>query len=77
MMRIVDVTLLLSHNIMIRNYQNFKFIINLLFATAKTVDRFIFYNVIHEVKNLFNHLFIDLILDLKIQKKSKRRFKRN
>ena len=77
MMRIVNVTLLLFQNIMTRNYQNFKIIINLLFATAEIVDKLIFCEMIHEVKNLFDHLFIDTIFDLKTQKKLKRRFKRN
>ena len=47
------------------------------FATAKIVDKFISCDVIHELKNSFDHLFIDTIFDLKMQKKSKRRLKRN
>ena len=62
---------------MIKDYQDFKIIINLSFATTKIVDEFIFYKIIHKMKNSFNHLFIDTIFDLKTQKKSKRRFKRN
>ena len=77
MMRIINVTLSLSRNIVTKNYQNFKIIINLSFATTKIADKFISCDVIHEVKNSFNHLFIDTIFDLKAQKKSKRRFKRN
>ena len=76
-MRIVDVTLSLSQNIVTRNYQNFKIIIDLSFATVKIVDKFISCDVIHEVKNLFDHLFIDTIFNLRTQKKLKRRFKRN
>ena len=76
-MRIIDVTLSLFRNIVTKNYQNFKIIIDLSFATAKIVDRFIFYEIIYEVKNSFNHLFIDTIFNLKAQKKLKRRFKRN
>ena len=57
---------------MTKNYQNFKIIINLSFATTKIVDRFISCKIIHEMKNSFDHLFIDTILDLKTQKKSKR-----
>ena len=76
-MRIVDVTLSLFQNIVTRNYQNFKIIIDLSFVTAEIVDKLISYDVIHEVKNSFDHLFIDTILDLRTQKKSKRRFKRN
>ena len=64
-MRIIDVTLLLFQNIITKNYQNFKIIIDLSFATAKIVDKFIFYDIIHEMKNLFDYLFIDTILDLK------------
>ena len=71
MMRIVDVTLLLFRNIVTKNYQNFKIIINLSFATTKIVDKFIFCEIIYEVKNSFNHLFIDIIFDLKMQKKLK------
>ena len=77
MIRIVDVTLLLPRNIMIRNYQNFKIIINLSFATAEIVDKSIFCKMIYEMKNSFDHLFIDTIFDLKTQKKLKRQFKRN
>ena len=77
MMRIVDVTLSLSRSIVTKNYQNFKIIINLSFATTKIVDRFISCDVIHELKNSFDHLLIDTIFDLKTQKKSKRWFKRN
>ena len=75
--RIIDVTLLLFQNIVIRNYQNFKIIIDLLFATAKIVDKLISCEIIYEMKNLFHHLLIDTILDLKTQKKLKQRFKRN
>ena len=77
MMRIINITLLLFWNIVTKNYQNFKIIINLSFATIKIVDKFISCDVIYEMKNSFNHLFIDTIFDLKAQKKSKRRFKRN
>ena len=77
MMRIIDVTLLLSRNIVIKDYQDFKIIIDLSFATTEIVDKFIFCDVIHELKNSFDHLFINTIFDLKTQKKSKRRFKRN
>ena len=64
-MRIVNVTLLLFQNIMIKNYQNSKIIINLSFAIIEIVDKLIFCNVIYEIKNSFDHLFIDTILDLK------------
>ena len=77
MMRIVDVMLLLLKNIIIKDYQDFKIIINLLFAITEIVDKLIFYEVIYEMKNSFNHLFIDTIFNLKTQKKLKRRFKRN
>ena len=70
-MRIINVMLLLFQNIVTKNYQNFKIIINLSFVTAKIVDKFIFYNVIHEMKNSFNYLFIDTIFNLKTQKKLK------
>ena len=76
-MRIIDVTLLLFQNIVTRNYQDLKIIIDLSFATAEIVDKLIFCEMTHEVKNSFNYLFIDMILDLKTQKKSKQRFKRN
>ena len=76
-MRIVDITLLLFRNIVTKNYQSFKIIIDLSFATIKIVDKFIFCEIIHEVKNSFNYLFIDTVLDLKAQKKLKRRLKRN
>ena len=76
-MHIIDVTLSLFQNIVTKNYQNFKIIINLSFATAEIVDRLIFYEIIHKIKNSFDHLFIDTIFDLKTQKKLKRRFKRN
>ena len=62
---------------MTKDYQNFKIIINLLFIIARIVDKLISCDVIHEMKNSFNHLFIDTIFDLKTQKKLKRRFKRN
>ena len=47
------------------------------FAITEIVDKFIFCNIIYEMKNSFDHLFIDTIFDLKTQKKSKQRFKRN
>ena len=62
---------------MIKDYQDFKIIINLSFIITKIVDRFISCDVIYKVKNLFDHLLIDTIFDLKTQKKLKRRFKRN
>ena len=71
-MRIVDVTLLLLQNIVTKNYQNFKIIITLSFATVEIVDKFISCDVIHELKNSFDYLFIDVIFDLKTQKKLKR-----
>ena len=76
-MRIVDVTLLLFRNIVTKNYQDFKIIIDLLFVTVRIVDKFISCEIIHKKKNSFDYLFIDTIFDLKTQKKSKRRFKRN
>ena len=76
-MRIIDVPLLLFQNIIIKNYQDFKIIINLLIATAEIVDKLIFYNVIYKMKNSFDYLFIDTIFNLKTQKKSKQWFKRN
>ena len=77
MMRIIDVTLSLSRNIVTKNYQDFKIIIDLSFVTTKIVDKLISCDVIHELKNSFDHLLIDTIFDLRTQKKSKRRFKRN
>ena len=77
MMRIADVTLSLSRDIVTRDYQNFKIIIDLSFATAKIADRLISCDVIHELKNSFDHLFIDTVFNLKVQKKSKRRSRRN
>ena len=40
----------------------------MLFAIAEIIDKFIFYNIIHEIENSFDYLFIDTILDLKAQK---------
>ena len=76
-MRFIDATLSLFKNTIIKNYQKSKIIIDLFFATQKIVDRFIFCEIIHEMKNSFDHLFIDTVFDLKTQKKLKRRFKRN
>ena len=76
-MRFVDATLSLFKNTIIKNYQESKIIINLFFAIQKIVNRFISCEVIHEMKNSFDHLFIDIIFNLKTQKKSKRRFKHN
>ena len=70
-MRIIDVTLLLFRNIIIKNYQNFKIIINLSFAIAEIVDKLITCEMIHEIKNSFDHLFIDTIFNLKTQKELK------
>ena len=76
-MRFVDAILSLLKNIIIRNYQKLKIIIDLFFATQRVVNKLISCEVIHEMENSFDHLFIDIIFDLKAQKKSKRRFKRN
>ena len=76
-MHFVNATLSLFKNTIIKNYQKSKIIIDLSFATQKIVNKFIFCEIIHEMKNLFNHLFIDTIFNLKTQKKLKRRFKRN
>ena len=73
----VDATLSLLKNIIIKDYQRSKIIIDLSFATQKIVNKLIFCEIIHEMKNLFDHLFIDTVFDLKAQKKSKWRFKRN
>ena len=62
---------------MTKIYQNFKIIINLLFAIVEIVDKFIYYDVIHEMKDSFDYLLISIIFDLKILKKLKQRFKRN
>ena len=77
MMRFVDVIFSLLKNTIIKNYQELKIIIDLFFATQKIVDKLIFYEIIHEMKNSFDHLFIDTAFDLKTQKKSKQRFKHN
>ena len=76
-MRFVGVIFSLFKNTVIRNYQKSKIIIDLSFATQKIVDRLIFCEVIHKMKNSSDHLFIDTIFDLRAQKKSKRRSKRN
>ena len=57
---------------MIKNYQNIKIIIDLSFATVKIVDKLIFCEMIHEMKNSFDYLFIYTIFNLKTQKKLKR-----
>ena len=75
--RFVDAILLLFKNTIIKNYQKSRIIINLFFATQKIVDKLIFCEIIHKIKNSFDHLFIDIIFDLKAQKKSKQRFKHN
>ena len=76
-MRLIDAILSLFKNTIIRNYQKSKIIIDLFFAIQRIVDKLIFCEIIHEMKNLFDHLFIDTVFDLKTQKKSKRWFKRN
>ena len=73
----VNATLSLFKNIIIKNYQKSKIIIDLFFAIQKIVNKVIFCEIIHEMKNSFDHLFIDTIFDLKTQKKSKQRFKCN
>ena len=40
--------------------------IELSFTTIKIFNKFIFYDIVHEMKTLFNHLFIDIIFNLKI-----------
>ena len=65
MMRIVIVTLLLFRNIMTKNYQDFKIIINLSFAITEIVDKLISCDVIYKMKNSFDCLFINTIFDLK------------
>ena len=62
---------------MTKNYQDFKIIIDLLFVIIEIIDKLIFCEIIHEIKNSFNHLFINTIFNLKIKKKLKRWFKRN
>ena len=76
-MRFVDAILSLFKNTIIKNYQKLKIIIDLIFAIQKIVNKLIFCEIIHEMKNSFDHLFIDTIFDLKTQKKLKRRFKCN
>ena len=76
-MRILNVTLLLFQNIVIKKIFNIKIFINLLFATVEIVDRLIFCDVIHEMKNSFDYLFIDTIFNLRMQEKLKQRFKPN
>ena len=70
-MRFIDATLLLFKNIIIKNYQELKIIINLFFIIRKVIDKLIFCEIIHKIKNSFDHLFIDIIFDLKTQKKLK------
>ena len=70
-MHFIDATLSLFKNTIIKNYQKLKIIINLSFAIQKIINKFISYEIIHEMKNLFDHLFIDTAFDLKTQKKSK------
>ena len=64
-MRFVDAILSLLKNIIIKNYQKLKIIIDLFFATQKIVNKFISYKIIYKMKNLFDYLFIDTIFDLK------------
>ena len=67
----IDAILSLFKNIIIKDYQELKIIIDLFFATQKIVNKFIFCKIIHKMKNSFDHLFIDTIFDLKMQKKLK------
>ena len=76
-MRFVDAILSLFKNTIIKNYQESKIIIDLSFATQKVVNKLIFCEIIHEMKNSSDHLFIGTTFDLRAQKKSKRRFKHN
>ena len=64
-MRFVDAILSLFKNIIIKNYQELKIIINLFFARQKVVNKFIFCEIIYEMKNSFDHLFIDTVFNLK------------
>ena len=70
-MYFVDAILLLFKNTIIKNYQKLRIIIDLFFIIQRVVDRFISCEIIHEIKNSFNHLFIDTVFDLKMQKKLK------
>ena len=76
-MRSVNATLLLSWNIITRNYQDSKIIIDLSFAITDIAEKLKFCEIIHEVKNFFNHLFICTIFDLRAQTKLMRQFRRN
>ena len=64
-MRFINATLILFRNIMIKNYQNLKLIIDLLFAIITIIKQLKFYEIFHEMKNSFDHLFINTIFDLR------------
>ena len=64
-MRFVDVILSLFKNTVTKNYQNSKIIINLSFVIAVNAKQLNFCEIIHEIKNSFNHLLINIIFDLR------------
>ena len=65
-------TLTLLRDIITRNYQRAKIIINLIFATNEIIERLIYCEVNEKIENELNHLFIKTVLNLKTQEEFKR-----
>ncbi len=73
----VNASLMLSQNMITRNYQKSQMIINLIFTTNDIMNWLIWCKIDEEMKNFLNHLLIQTIIDFKVCKESARKLRCN
>ncbi len=73
----VNALLMLSQDIITKNYQRFQMTINLIFTTDDIMNQLIRCEINEEMKNFSNHLSIQIIVNLKVCKESARKLRCN
>ena len=66
----VDTSLMLSQDIIMKDYQKFQMIINLIFTTDNIMNWLIRCKINEEMKNFLNHLLIQTIINFRVCKES-------
>ncbi len=66
----VDTSLMLSQDIIMKDYQKFQMIINLIFTTDNIMNWIIRCKINEEMKNFLNHLLIQTIINFRVCKES-------
>ncbi len=73
----VNALLMLSQDMITRNYQRFQMTIDLIFTTDDIMNQLIQCEINEEMKKISDHLLIQTIIDFRVCKKSARKSRCN